>query len=310
MAHAINSVLLITKAEDSRAHKLGNEMVTWLKERGVAVRQVENPESRAALELAFDDAVQDIGPEPDLVLVLGGDGTMLSVARRLQCMAPLLGVNLGKVGFLTELCPTNWKNALAEVIKNGVQISERLALEFEVLRENHDKPLFQGRVINDLVVSRGALARLVPIDVTVDGEHMALVRSDGFIVSTPTGATGYGVSANGPMLHPALQAYSLTAICPFMREFNPLVLPQEAVLELKILATTADIYLTMDGQEGYRLECGDIVRIRRAEKGFCIVRLGGASYFATLRAKGFVRETMPGEAAAHGCAGGGEEAAS
>lgn len=287
---AITSVICITKAGDADATALGNEIVAWLEDMGVAARQVENPESRGVLEKALEDALREFAPGPGLFLVLGGDGTMLSVARRSDCRAPLLGVNLGRVGFLTELCPMDWSDRLGKVITQGVKVCERMALEYEVARAGCGGPVAKGRVVNDLVVSRGSLARLVPLQVTVDGEHLAVVRSDGLIVSTPTGATGYAVSAAGPLLHPQVEAYCVTAICPFMREFHPLVLPQQAVLELEVLESSAEVFVTLDGQEGFQVFCGDRVTVRRARQGLCIVRLSEPSYFEKLKAKGFVRD--------------------
>jgi len=292
---AIRSVLCVTKACNDDAAVLGRDICAWLQERGVAVRQVENPESRGRHEKALGSALEELAPGPELVLVLGGDGTMLSVARRNDCLAPLLGVNLGRVGFLTELCPDDWRTRLGAVLHKGVNICERMALEYEVQRAGCGGPVSQGRVVNDLVVSRGTLARLVPLQVTVDGEHLAVVRSDGLIVSTPTGATGYAVSAAGPLLHPQVKAYCVTAICPFMREFHPLVLPEDAVLELEVLESSAEVFVTQDGQEGFQVFCGDRITVRRARQGLCIVRLESPSYFAKLKAKGFVRELAPRE---------------
>ncbi len=294
MTTAIRSVFLITKAGDPHAVALGDEMALWLHERGIAITRAENPGTLSSCETSFPEL--EHGPEPDLVLVLGGDGTMLSVARRLKCRAPLLGVNLGKVGFLTELCPADWRERLGPVLERGVGPCERMALAYTVLRPGEARPLAEGRVINDLVVSRGALARLTPLHLAVDGEEVAVVRSDGLIVSTPTGATGYGVSAAGPLLHPALGVYCVTAICPFMREFHPLVLPAEAALDITVLESAAEVFLTLDGQDGLKLRSGDRIEVRRAARGFSIVRLEGSSYFAKLRAKGFVREhAQPGE---------------
>ncbi len=287
---AIRSVLCVTKACDQDAAELGKHICAWLSERGMDVRQAENPESRGPHEKAMAQALRELSPGPQLILVLGGDGTMLSVARRLDCQAPLLGINLGRVGFLTELCPDDWQNRLGSVIEKGVTICERMALEYEVSRAGCGTPLSKGRVVNDLVISRGTLARLVPLQVTVDGEHLAVVRSDGLIVSTPTGATGYAVSAAGPLLHPQVRAYCVTAICPFMREFHPLVLPEQAVLELEVLESSAEVFVTQDGQEGFQVFCGDRITVRRATRGLCIVRLESPSYFAKLKAKGFVRD--------------------
>ncbi len=286
----VKSCLLITKADYPLANALGNEILACVQQRGIDARMVENPEGRPDFEKAYSSAMDDLGGGPDLILVLGGDGTMLSVARRLhKTDTPLLGVNLGKVGFLTELSPDDWRPRLEGLLESGVAPCDRMALEFLVLRDGNPAPVASGRVINDLVVARGSLARLIPLDVVVDGESIGVFRADGIIVSTPTGATGYAVSASGPLLHPSLRAFGLTAVSPFLHGFTPMVLPEGAELSVTVLQGSCEAYLTLDGQEGFALSPGDRVEIRAAKRGFCIVRLDDSSYFDKLRDKGFIK---------------------
>lgn len=286
----LNPTFLVTKAKDSRAWTLGEEILSWLTARGISARLMENPESNRSFDQACAAVLRDFGGEPGLILVLGGDGTMLSVARRmLRTTAPLLGVNLGKVGFLTELTIADWRSCLERLLAHGITQCERTALAFEVIRPGCAIPVTQGRVINDLVLARGALARLISLEVRVDDEPLGEFRADGLIISTPTGATGYSVSADGPLLHPSLRAFCLTAVCPFLHEFTPMVLPEEARLSVTLLSGAAEAFLTLDGQEGFPLQPGDRVDIHRSEQRFRIVRLEDSSYFGKLKVKGFVR---------------------
>ncbi|THB63067.1 MAG: NAD(+)/NADH kinase [Desulfovibrio sp.] len=280
MTQSIQNVLIITKTGNPRASDLGREISQWLEIRSVDSRVVEN---------GAEPWPSDLTSAYDLVMVLGGDGTMLSVARHMPGKGvPLVGVNLGKVGFLADVCPENWREDLSTLLDTGLEVRERMALSYDVVRG--DEVVFSGRAINDLVIGRGALSRLVNLELSVDGCRVGLLRSDGLIVSTPMGSTGYGVSAGGPILHPALQAYGVTPICPFLSDFNPLVLPSDRNLAVEILPTTAEVFLTVDGQEVNRLLEQDKLRVGRSATGLCFVRVQGADYFAKLRAKGFIRE--------------------
>ena len=276
----VRSVLIMTKTGHAFALDLGREMAEWLQERSVASMVVEN---------GTKPWPEDLAARYDLVLVLGGDGTMLSVARHMPGpRVPLLGLNLGKVGFLAEMCPTDWREKLSQILDNGLNVRERMALNFEV--ERGGEVLHSGRAINDLVINRGALSRLVNLDLHVDAMHVGVLRSDGLIVSTPMGSTGYGVSAGGPVLHPDLEGMGVTPICPFLNEFPPLVLAAGSVLTALVLPTTAKVFLTVDGQEVHELEEGDRLTARRCKKGLSFVLVNGASYFDKLRAKGFIRQ--------------------
>ena len=280
MSKVIRRVLIVTKTGQEDAAALGREVAGFLGRRAVSAEVVENEAGQWP---------EDPDRNYDLILVLGGDGTMLSVARRLDGPgAPLLGINLGKVGFLAEMCPDDWPQTLSTILDKGAVVRERMALSFEILRQ--DRVAVSGRAINDLVINRGALSRLVNLHLHVDGQYMGLLRSDGLIMSTPMGSTGYGVSARGPILHPGIEGFGVTPICPFLNEFPPLVLPAASTLTAVVLPTTAEVFLTVDGQEVNPLREGDRVVARRSPRGLTFVQVEGASYFAKLRAKGFIRE--------------------
>lgn len=288
------SVVIVAKAGDPRALELGERMAAWLTARGARAAVMENRTSAP-------QGAQIMTHAPDLVLALGGDGTMLSVARKLSgAPVPILGFNLGKVGFLTEVCPGSWEQALSTALDRGLSVCERMALAYRVLRGGEE--VHAGRVINDIVVSRGALARLINLELKarnpgMDGaepdEHLGKLRADGLILSTPTGSTGYAVSAGGPLMHPDMDAYSVTPICSFLGEFRPLCLPGDAHLEVTVLESRTEVYLTLDGQEDFALAPGDVVAVRRDPRGMRFACLEPGSYFAKLRAKGFVMAEGP-----------------
>jgi NAD+ kinase len=282
MRHAISSVLIVTKAGNEQATDLGREVASWLEGRGVPAGVAENlpGELDGALAAAC----------PNLVLVLGGDGTMLSVARSsLDCSVPLLGVNLGKVGFLTEISREHWQARLEQALERGVLVGERMALRFEVLRRGES--VCSGQVVNDLVVNRGSLARLIDLDLAIDNVDLGLFRADGLIVATPVGSTGYLVSAGGPLVHPSLDVICVTPICAFLKDFPPLVLPGARTVRIRILESASRVFMSLDGQQGEQLERGDEIVIRRAEHGPLFAALDGNSYYARLREKGFLKES-------------------
>lgn len=279
--HHLRSVLIVTKPGHPSALDLANDVCSWLKARGTDVRILEGPGDALPL--------QQIAAGVDLVLVLGGDGTMLGVARRLAGTGiPLLGINLGKVGFLAEVRATAWEPALERLMRDPMRVERRLALRFGVERGGVE--VFCGHAVNDLVINRGALARVITLDVDVDGERLAGLRADGLIISSPTGATGYAVSARGPLMDPALDAYTVTPICPFLGNFPPLVLGGRSVCAVGIREQATDVHATIDGQEGIALRSGDRVTITGIADGLSFATLDGHGYCGRLRACGFVRD--------------------
>lgn len=287
MKQRVNDVLIVTKSANSVANALGREIAVWLSERGVRVRSVENNSADSSNPGRNFQDISLQEQRPDLILVLGGDGTLLSIARKtVEAGLPILGLNLGKVGFLAELGPDNWRTKLQQLLDGDFSIREHLALDYSLQRG--PRTVDSGTVINDVVIARGGLARLVSLRLSVNGEMIGSMRADGLILSTPTGATGYAVSAQGPLLFPGLQAISVTPICPFLGEFHPLVLPADVVLCVEVYDTTTRTYLTLDGQEGITLVNNDRILVRRAQKGFFLAQLDHSSYFRKLRGTGLV----------------------
>ncbi len=281
MNRTIQSVCIVTKAGHLEAMALADTMKAWFELRGCWCDVFENgkPGWRSAILARGNGAV----------LVLGGDGTLLSVARRLvNTNVPVLGVNMGRVGFLTEVAMDSWESQLERLLDGRARLVRRLALSCMVERQGYT--VFSGVAVNDLVVHRGALARVIRLDLSVDDEPLGGLRADGLIVSTPVGATGYAVSASGPLLHPDLDAYSVTPICPFMNALRPFVLSGHMVLTVHVGDTDTDLYLTQDGQEGVVLKAGDKITVSRAAQGTLFADLGSASYFTRLRTRGFYKD--------------------
>ncbi|MBP9943242.1 MAG: NAD(+)/NADH kinase [Desulfomicrobium sp.] len=226
----------------------------------------------------------------DMILTLGGDGTLLAVARAVQDLGiPILGLNLGKVGFLTELSPTDWRESLTLILRGEYEMSRRLVISFHVLRRGQE--YYRGYAINDLVISCGSLARMIRLDMWYGTDHLGSVRADGMIVATPTGSSGYSISAGGPLIYPELNVFALTPICPFLHAFRPMVLPFENDLRILVQGADTDVYLTQDGQTGVVLAAGDNVFASRAEKRLNLIRPLHSQYAHKLKSKGFVRES-------------------
>ena len=272
MSKRLQSIAVITKAYHAEAALLGRDICDWLRERNVSCRVLEHDPAGDSLR-----GVESV----DLAMVLGGDGTLLSVARALAGGPPLLGVNMGRLGYLAEVTPDNWRLFLTEAMEHGLSVSERLALAWGVHRGG--TVAAEGRAVNDVVVNRGSLARLISLALTVDGRRLGGVRADGLVTATPTGSTAYSVSAGGPVVHPEMDAFSVTAICPFFQDFRPLVLPGSAVLDIAVSERSADVHLTLDGQTGVALHSGDVVRIHRAEQGTRLACSGSWTVLPKLR---------------------------
>jgi NAD+ kinase len=226
---------------------------------------------------------EEVGEHVDLVLVLGGDGTLLAVADILGQRGrdvPILGVNFGSLGFLTEITRPELFTALAAAIRGDVEHDERMML--------CGRTRAQSRVaLNDIVLTRTYLSRMVDLDVTVGDQFVTSVRSDGLIIATPTGSTAYNLSAGGPVVHPAMDAIVLTPIAPHTLTHRPIVIPSEREVRVRAASGNAgaEIYITFDGQHGFALQEGEEVRVTRAAKPIRLVRAANRNYFEVLREK-------------------------
>lgn len=237
------SALVIYKQDQHDAQALAEEISVWLSKSGIAPLLCE-----------ADSPL--ISPLPPLTLVLGGDGTILGVARKLAgSKSAILGINFGRVGFLTACAPADWESILSRAIAGNLESRSCLALKWRVARDGAE--IKKGVAINDVVVARGCLARLTSISVAINSQELGVVRADGIIVSSPLGSSGYAASAGAPMVFPDLDVTTLATICAFMPPVCPLVLPGNAEFKLTVLDFSGDCYLTIDGQEGETLEKRD-----------------------------------------------------
>jgi NAD+ kinase len=222
----------------------------------------------------------------DLVVVLGGDGTFLSVARLMkERSVPLLGINMGQLGFLTEVKQSEAQATLAHIMKRrSAPIQERALLEAFLIRDG--KLIVQGPIVNDAVISKGAIARIIGLQVAVNGKWVHDIRADGIIVSTPTGSTAYSLAAGGPLIEPSLPAIVMTPICPHSLTQRPLVLPDRSEIQIRLNDRPGHVLLTLDGQDAVDMKKNDIVLVRRYRKhSLQLISLPTRDYFTLLREK-------------------------
>jgi len=227
---------------------------------------------------------QDLLARVDLLLLLGGDGTLLAAARMLADRdVPILPVNLGHLGFLTSVTPDELHSLLDQVIAGKHRISERILLRAEILRGG--QVIYQQRALNEAVVSKSSLARIADFDLEVDGSYVCSYKADGLIIATPTGSTGYSLSAGGPIIYPVLDAFVVTPICPHSLTNRPLVIPDSAKMRITLGEGEQSLYLTLDGQVGEKLEHEDCIAISREPRKLKLVRPARKTYFEILRRK-------------------------
>lgn len=222
--------------------------------------------------------------EIDLLVTLGGDGALLGGARWAgPAGIPVLGINLGRLGFLTAVAVEELEGALAQVARGDFVLDTRMGLEVRLEHQRDEAEPFYA--LNDAVLHRGGLVRVVHLKVWVDEDEVGLYRADGVIVATPTGSTAYSLSAGGPIVDPRLDAIVVTPICPHTLAVRPLVLRASAQITLEVVSSPEDLILTIDGQVGSRLKLGDRVAVRKAPEPVRLVRLPGTSFFSLLRRK-------------------------
>ncbi len=234
----------------------------------------------------FDTArLADIGRVADLAIVLGGDGTMLNVARVLADYdIAVVGVNQGRLGFLTDVSVDTMFETLEEILAGKFTSENRFLLDVVVEREGEGDAVFHGRAFNDVVVSKGATGRLIETEVFIDGQFVYSQRSDGIIIASPTGSTAYALSAGGPILHPTLEAMVLVPICPHTLSNRPIAVHSHAEVEVLVIHAD-DCNANFDGQRRLELKPGDRVRVRRSDNSLLLLRPPGHSYYDMLREK-------------------------
>ena len=229
-------------------------------------------------------SVSELGAGCELIIVLGGDGTILSTVRALgENLRPIFGINLGTLGFLTCLGPADYRQAVRSIVSGNYLLSSRALLDVTIVRDGASVEAHFG--LNDAVISRGALSRLIRLETRVNGALLTTYNADGLIVATPTGSTAYSLSAGGPLLTPESNVFAITPICPHTLTNRSVVVGDQAVIEVRLGKQEDEVYLTVDGQHGLAMRSGDIVRIRRAEKSLLLAMLPDLPFFELARRK-------------------------
>ena len=277
----IERVGLVLKRHDPRVPAIVSDIIPWLRANGAEVFLDQEwagryPDCTVA-------APEDLARIVDVVAVFGGDGTLLYAARLVAASGvPILGVNLGSLGFLTEVKVEEMQLAFSRLLAGDYELEPRMLLEVEIIRRQNREARFLA--LNDAVINKGALARIIELEVTASSDLVMLIRADGLIISTPTGSTAYSLSAGGPILYPSLEAFIITPICPHTLTNRPVVVPDGVVLGVK-LRHGADVMLTVDGQIGVPLQANDELRISKATPVVRLVQATGNTFFRLLREK-------------------------
>ena len=258
-------------------------LAAFLKERGVAVL-IEEGTARSIGANGHPVApYSTIGASADLAIVLGGDGTMLNAARGLaEYGVPLVGVNQGRLGFMTDIARQDMIAGITALLHGEFSSEQRFLLDIEILRAG--SCVLHTLALNDVVVSKGDIGRMIELEVTVDGEFIYLLRADGIIVATPTGSTAYALSANGPILHPAVPGIALVPLCPHALSNRPITISDQSRIEVKLVAPH-DGRVHFDGQLRFDAKAGDCVRMVRSHHAITLLHPPGYSYLAMLREK-------------------------
>ena len=274
------TVGVVVKHSSPDAISLGLRVLDELARRGVA--GVVDAESAGALGMPAGPPRASLGRHVDVVLVLGGDGTFLSATHECPASTPIAGVNLGFLGFLTEHAPARTFELLEAILAGNVEIEQRARLQVRVEGGDEDRSY---QVINDVVVTKAALARIVTVCVEVEGELLSRYRGDGLILSTPTGSTAYNLSAGGPIVHPALAAYLITPICPHTLSNRPLAIPTDLRSTVWVEPGAVQAYLTLDGQIGFPLAPHMRVIVGPSGEPLSVIRDATSSFFSILHHK-------------------------
>jgi len=285
---SIKRIGIVLKPHQHDALKTLCDLTLWLSERAIEV--VGSPDiERERVEHQTGCAVKEVPTEKlaasvDLILVLGGDGTMIATARMIEDLeVPVLGINYGGLGYLTEFRIEELYSALESILAGNYRLDKRVMLR--TLHQRGDEIVNRNRVLNDVVINKSALARIIEIDTYLNDQFVNSFRADGLIVSTPTGSTAYNLSAGGPVIFPSMNAIVITPICPFTLSNRPIVVPDDAVIELRLKTDQEDVALTLDGQVGFPLKIGDRVVIQKSRTTFNLIQPSNRNYFDVLRDK-------------------------
>jgi len=281
MSH--RTIGIIYKRSFELARLEAQKLENWLKAKGLAVfsEEVSGGENLNS----HQDTPSNFPKDMDALVVLGGDGTLLGAARTVgQYGIPILGVNIGALGFLTEIPLKRLYPAVEMMLQGRLEVESRLMLETRVLRDKSE--ICRFLVLNDVVINKGALARIIDLDVHINEQFLTTFRSDGLIISTPTGSTAYNLSAGGPILYPTLTNFVVTPICPFSLTNRPIILPDSDTVSIGMGKESEEkVSLTFDGQVGFDFSYGDRVVINKSKNKIKLIKSPDQTYFEILRAK-------------------------
>jgi NAD+ kinase len=272
---------IICKPGRPEPEEILRELLPWLRRKGYET--FVDQEAAAALNVGGFTR-SEIASSVDVVLVLGGDGTMLSVSRSVaEKGVPILGINLGSMGFITEINRDEIYDVVDRILSGDCAIEERLMLTARVLRNGEE--ISGYTVLNDVVINKGALARIIDMETFINGTYVTTFKADGLIIATPTGSTAYSLSASGPIIYPTLDSIVLTPICPHTLTNRPILLPHDFRIEIVLKTLSEDVYLTLDGQIGAPLRMDDVIEISQAEYKTRLLIPYERDYFKILRNK-------------------------
>jgi len=285
---AIKSIGVIVKPHQPDALETLCALTRWMNERGITFvglpeieRETIEHRTGCPVEVVDEDR---LASRVDLILVLGGDGTMIATGRMLDNnKVPVIGVNYGGLGYLAEFPIEEMLPALEGILAGEYKVQERLMLSVELWRG--DEVVTRNRVLNDVVINKSALARIIEIEAYLNSQFVNLFRADGLIVGTPTGSTAYNLSAGGPIIFPSMNAIVITPICPFTLSNRPIVVPDDSEIEVRLITENEEVALTLDGQVGFDLQSRDRVVIRKSNTAFNLVQPPNRNYFEVLRNK-------------------------
>lgn len=285
---SIKRIGIVLKPHQPEALTTICELVVWLAERNiklVGTPQLERERIEHQTGCPVDQLENEkIAAGVDLILVLGGDGTMIATARMIGDQeVPVLGVNYGGLGYLAEFRIEELYTALESILSGNYRLDRRVMLAVELKRGDASQHF--SRVLNDVVINKSALARIIEIEAYLNRQFVNSFRADGLIVSTPTGSTAYNLSAGGPVIFPSMNAVVITPICPFTLSNRPIVVPDDAEIELLLKTDNEEVALTLDGQVGFPLKVEDRVAIRKSRTTFNLIQPMNRNYFDVLRDK-------------------------
>ncbi|HLC26908.1 MAG TPA: NAD(+)/NADH kinase [bacterium] len=273
---------VIAKPSRENTRTVLETLLPWLRQRTRTI--LLDKDTAATVQETSTLSRAEVAQEAQLMLVLGGDGTFLSVARMIGDRGtPILGVNLGSLGFLTEITLEDLYPTLEKVLAGDYRVEERLMLSAAIVSAGVESP--RQLALNDVVINKGALARIIHLETHINRQYVTTFRADGLIVATPTGSTAYSLSAGGPIVYPTMDALILSPICPHTVTNRPLVVPGDSVLEITLKTPSENVMVTLDGQVGLPIQHNDTLRVQRAGTRIRVVQPYRKNYFEILRMK-------------------------